>query len=884
MTKIIILVIGLLVSLGTLQAHPREQLQKLLAGDGAESDHFSESVCIFGDYAIVGASGNDDDGSSSGSAYIFYNNAGIWEQQAKLTADDGSGGDYFGNSVSIYGNYAVVGAYRENDNSGSVYIFYNNAGTWEQLAKLTADDGSDGDYFGKSVSIFGDYIVVGAYGDDDNSTNSGSAYIFYNNVGTWEQQTKLTPADGDYDDYFGFSVSISGDYVLIGAQQDDDNDSNSGSAYIFYNNAGTWEQQTKLTASDGYFGDFFGYSVSISGDFAVVGAYLSNGSYYDSGSAYIFYNNNGTWTQQTKLTASDGISYGYFGAAVSISGNYVIVGAWGDDGNDVTDSGSSYIFYNNEGIWDQQLKLTADDGAVNDYFGFSVSISGDNVIIGAYSNNDDGDDSGSAYIFGSTITTQPENQTNICPGDNLVFSVAGLNISAYQWQVDEGAGFVNITNGGVYSNANTATLNITGVTLAMNNYQYRCYANSDIYTVSHEAILTIDTELPLTPTLADVTAECSATATAPTTTDNCAGTITGTTSTPFPITTQGTTVVTWTFDDGNGNSIEANQNIVIDDVTDPVAPTLADVTAECSATVTAPTTTDNCVGAITGTTTTPFPIIAQGITVVTWTFNDGNGNSINVDQNVILTDNTVPETPTLDDVIGDCSETVTAPTTIDNCAGTITGTTSDPVEYTTEGTFVITWTFEDGNENSINVNQNVIINDITNPTISCIDNQTKQLSQGETVYTVSGTEFDPTESNDNCDGFSILNNFNVLSTLENAEFPIGLTTVIWTITDVANNETQCSFDVQINAFVGIETLQQNGISIFPNPTNGIINFDFINNNIQQIAISDITGKIIIEKNNIQKNEMIDLSNFESGIYIIKIQANNEIFITKIVKE
>ena len=231
-----------------------------------------------------------------------------------------------------------------------------------------------------------------------------------------------------------------------------------------------------------------------------------------------------------------------------------------------------------------------------------------------------------------------------------------------------------------------------------------------------------------------------------------------------------------------------------------------------------------------------------------------------------------------------CSVTATAPTTTDNCAGTITGTTSDPTEYTEQGTYVISWNFADGNGNDIDINQNVIITDNTNPTITCIDNQTKQLSDGETVYTVSGTEFDPTESSDNCDGFSVANDFNDLSTLENAEFPIGLTTVVWTITDVANNETQCSFDVQVNAFVGIETLQQKGISIYPNPTNGIINFEFANNNIQQIIISDLTGKTIIEKVNIQQNEMIDLSNFVSGIYIISIQTDNEIFTTKIVKE
>ena len=243
-----------------------------------------------------------------------------------------------------------------------------------------------------------------------------------------------------------------------------------------------------------------------------------------------------------------------------------------------------------------------------------------------------------------------------------------------------------------------------------------------------------------------------------------------------------------------------------------------------------------------------------------------------------------PVSPTLADVTGECSAIVTAPTTEDACAGTITGTTFYPLTYNTQGTHVIAWTYDDGNGNTSTQTQNVVINDVTNPIITCLDNQTKQLLEGETVYKVSGTEFNPTESSDNCDGFSIANDFNSSTTLENAEFPIGLTTVIWTITDIAGNENTCSFDVTENAFVGLEKLLQKGISIYPNPTNGIVNFQFNNNNIQKISISDITGKQIIEKTEIQQNEQIDLSGFDSGIYIISIQTDNEIFTTKVIKE
>jgi hypothetical protein len=228
-------------------------------------------------------------------------------------------------------------------------------------------------------------------------------------------------------------------------------------------------------------------------------------------------------------------------------------------------------------------------------------------------------------------------------------------------------------------------------------------------------VIVDDVTDPLPPVLNDVTGECSATAVAPTTTDACAGILTGTTSDPLTYSTQGTHVITWTFDDGNGNSIDVTQNVVILDVTPPLTPILADVTGECAATATAPTTTDACAGTITGTTTDPLTYSSQGTHVITWTFDDGNGNSVIAAQNVVITDLTPPDVPVLPDVTGECSATAVAPTTTDACAGTITGITSDPLTYTTQGTHVITWTFDDGNGNSSTATQNVVVNDVTPP-------------------------------------------------------------------------------------------------------------------------------------------------------------------------
>jgi len=256
---------------------------------------------------------------------------------------------------------------------------------------------------------------------------------------------------------------------------------------------------------------------------------------------------------------------------------------------------------------------------------------------------------------------------------------------------------------------------------------------------------------PVTPVLPDLTDECSVTAVAPTTTDACAGTVTGTTTDPLTYSTEGTYVITWNFDDGNGNDIDVTQNVIIDDVTDPVTPVLPDLTDECSVTAVAPTTTDNCAGTITGTTTDPLTYSTEGTYVITWNFDDGNGNDIDVTQNVIIDDVTDPVTPVLVDVTGECSATVAVPTTTDNCAGTITATTSDPTTYSTEGTYVITWTFDDGNGNSIDVTQNVIVDDVTDPLTPTLPDLTGECSVTATVPTttdacagsVNGTTTDP---------------------------------------------------------------------------------------------------------------------------------------------
>ncbi|MCH2161082.1 MAG: hypothetical protein MK085_04330 [Phycisphaerales bacterium] len=378
--------------------------QKVTPSDGTASDYFGYSVSISGDFMVIGADGNDN---GFGSAYIYERAGdGTWSEVARLTASDGAEIDLFGSTVSISGDTALIGARLDDDNgsaSGSAYVFDRDEfGVWSETAKLTASDGAATDYFGWAVSISGETIVVGAYGDDDDGSSSGSAYVFERDgAGTWSETAKLTASDGAAVDNFGRSVSISGETVVAGAYGNDDNASTAGSAYVFERDGnGDWLQTEKLTASDWSSNKRFGWAVSISGETIVVGAYGDADNGLWSGATYVFERDaKGTWSETTKLTASDGAMLDNFGASVSISDDTVAVGANQDDDNG-GNSGSVYIFERDgAGTWSETSKQTASDGAAEDNLGHGVSISGETVVVGAWGDDDNGGYSGSAYVF-----------------------------------------------------------------------------------------------------------------------------------------------------------------------------------------------------------------------------------------------------------------------------------------------------------------------------------------------------------------------------------------------------------------------------------------------------------------------------------------------------
>ena len=388
-------------SFGDLQTPKLNTSLKLLAPVGAADDWFGRSVAIYGDTIVVGAYGDDDTGDESGSAHVFVRSDEEWKHLAKLLAPDGAAREYFGRSVSIYQDTIVVGADGDGDNgdgNGSAHIFVGSGETWTYEAELLDANGAAGDRFGYFVAIYEDTIVVGAICDDDNGFNSGSAHVFARSGKTWIHQAKLLAPDGADLDQFGRRVAINENTIVVGTKYDDDNGSASGSAHVFVRSGETWTHQAKLLAPDGAEGDEFGDSVAIYGDTIVVGADGDNSNGDDSGSAHVFVRSGETWTHQAKLLAPDGVANDYFGYRVSIYEDTIVVGAlWDDDNGDF--SGSAHVFVRSADEWNHHAKLLAPDGAVGDEFGNSVAIYGDAVVVGARRDNDNGDDSGSAYVF-----------------------------------------------------------------------------------------------------------------------------------------------------------------------------------------------------------------------------------------------------------------------------------------------------------------------------------------------------------------------------------------------------------------------------------------------------------------------------------------------------
>ena len=371
-------------TLGTDPNDPTSPLEnKLTASDGAAQDSFGYSVALSNETALIGAIGDDDKGGISGSVYVYVRSNGVWIEQAKLTASDGEAGDYFGNSVALDGDTAIIGSYNSNASSGSAYVFTRIGATWTEQTKLT---GSASSYFGRSVSISDDTVVIGAPGHSYEFTwRSGSAYVFTRSGSTWTEQAILAASDRGESDSFGSNVSISGNTVAVSSSN------NYGSVYVFTRSGPAWEEQAKLSPSDTAEG--FGASLSIADNTVLIGAPFDDDNGTFSGSVFVFTRSGAIWTEQGKLYPSDTNMGAAFGRGVAIYSDKAVISGGGGDG------GWVYIFTRSGSIWTQQAKLNPSDAVAGDYFsGDTIAIFGNIFLTGAR-RGDYTTDNGSAYIF-----------------------------------------------------------------------------------------------------------------------------------------------------------------------------------------------------------------------------------------------------------------------------------------------------------------------------------------------------------------------------------------------------------------------------------------------------------------------------------------------------
>ena len=388
LTAIVLFAFGFLPAAG----QPVTEDLKLLAFDGTAGTAFGSSIAIADGIVAVGARHDDEHGVRSGAAYLFDASTGAF--LLKLVPDDAGPESWFGHSIAIADGRVAVGAIGTNDNgafSGSAYLF--DASTGEQLFKLLPNDGAANDTFGASIAIADGIVAVGSVRDTINDVASGSAYIF--DATTGQQSVKIVPADGKNDDFFGTSIAISNGIVAVGAHLTESNDpfsTQSGSAYLF--NASTGAQIAKLSPTDLESFDVFGFSIAIADGIVAVGSPNNDDNGSNSGSAYLF--DASTGAQFTKLLPNDGAEGHAFGNSIALANGIVAVGANFGSGS-VNAAGVAYLFDASTGV--QTAKLLASDGAILDQFGVSIDIDNGVVTVGASFDDDRGTDSGSAYVF-----------------------------------------------------------------------------------------------------------------------------------------------------------------------------------------------------------------------------------------------------------------------------------------------------------------------------------------------------------------------------------------------------------------------------------------------------------------------------------------------------
>jgi hypothetical protein len=393
-------------------------VQRLTAGDAERNDWFGFASAVDGDTAMVGALRDDDacpqdPECDSGAVYVFERGDGVWSQAQKLVASDPVAGAQFGISVDIDGDRAVIGAYGHpvaGFESGAAYVFERSGSGWVETQRLTPDVHEAGGRFGWAVAIEGDRILVGAH---LTGADAGAAYLFEHDGTAWGQSQVLAPPGGLPDDgFYGYSVDLGPALAVVGASHEDVGDIvDAGAAHVWLLQGESWVHDARLTSDLPGPDDRFGTALALEGMRVAVGAWRDDEIATNAGAVYLFESELGAWLQRQKLHAHDAAPEDYFGTTVALERGRILVGARRDD-DIALSSGSAYLFAEEEGGWTEAAKLTAQDPAAGNLFGNNVVLSGDTALVGSvYTDDvcpDDFDcNSGSVYVYSLSVLPEP---------------------------------------------------------------------------------------------------------------------------------------------------------------------------------------------------------------------------------------------------------------------------------------------------------------------------------------------------------------------------------------------------------------------------------------------------------------------------------------------
>ena len=384
---------------------------KLLAADAAQYNYFGLSVAVRGDTAIVGAYGKSDLVRNAGAAYAFTRNSGSWTQQARLGTSTPLIDAYLGATVATNGSYTAAGAPYASvgaQNDGVVYLFSN--ATWQQQTILLPNDPDSLSQFGNALAINDNTLFVGAPMHDSFGVNAGAVYVFTFDGASWVQQQKLIGVDTAPGDRFGSALALNDGWLAVSAPLHSSPGSPGGAVYLFEFDGISWVQRYKVGAPDTIAGDRFGSAIALDDGWLAVGVPLHRFVGSASGAVYLFEFNGTAWVQRQKFVASDTAGSDQFGSALALENRRLVVGAPLHNSNGPA-SGAVYIFERATTTWIERAKLIGSDTNAGDRLGGSISIDGNTILVGAYGDTAAGPATGAAYVFvevtGSEVTNTP---------------------------------------------------------------------------------------------------------------------------------------------------------------------------------------------------------------------------------------------------------------------------------------------------------------------------------------------------------------------------------------------------------------------------------------------------------------------------------------------